>query len=199
MLEAIKMYFLPYLINSFSIIYLLHALQNKKINLKNANFYFVYAFFVILSIFNKVFIIPQMRLVIMTIVLLLGNIILFNEKLRYSIIISFFCQVLVCISEIISTLILPIIFRIEYNLFLMNWLDILLYNIFISVILVIFSKINIIKKVYLKLITITNKLSLSILLLYFLLLLLAINILTVLSYLPDDSYYFIYINAKTIY
>ena len=195
MLEAIKMYFLPYLINSFSIIYLLHALQNKKINLKNANFYFVYAFFVILSIFNKVFIIPQMRLVIMTIVLLLGNIILFNEKLRYSIIISFFCQVLVCISEIISTLILPIIFRIEYNLFLMNWLDILLYNIFISVILVIFSKINIIKKVYLKLITITNKLSLSILLLYFLLLLLAINILTVLSYLPDDSYYFIYINA----
>ena len=56
MLEQFKFYFLPSLINFIGIIYIQHKILKKNISFKQSNFYIAMVLFLVLNIFNYLYI-----------------------------------------------------------------------------------------------------------------------------------------------
>lgn len=196
MLEAIKIYFIPYLINSLSMVYSIHLLGNKKVNINDKNNFIVLTLFLFSSIVSTLFIDFKVRLIIMSIMLFIGSYILLRKDIKKLILLTFLCQIITCISEIISVFVILTILNRNFDIYNVTYIDSLFYNVFVSLFLIIFLKTKFIKNIYLKLIKITDKIRLSILLTYILLLLFVINVTTAISYISGigSNYQFIYVN-----
>ena len=66
-------------ITTLTVIYLLHKISNRKINFRNYNIYITFFIMVIFSFFNLIFVNNFIRLAISTLIVFIGNYIIFKE------------------------------------------------------------------------------------------------------------------------
>lgn len=142
MLEAIKMYFLPCLINMAAVIYIQGKILNKKIIYIRINVYFYIIVFVILCIINTIFMENYLRIATISIIDCCFISILFKEKINITIISTLIQQILLFTVEVFYMLL--------FSYFNINIFDYgnesfwgaLIINIIISISAVIFINIK---------------------------------------------------------
>ena len=82
MLEQFKFYFLPSLINFIGIIYIQHKILKKNISFKQSNFYIAMVLFLVLNIFNYLYIDGFVRMLSNTLVIILVSYIIFKAEIN---------------------------------------------------------------------------------------------------------------------
>ena len=176
------MYFIPSLINILVVLNLSKKLLNEKINLKNYKLYISILIFWLLVSFNSLYIDKYISLISMTFVVFFINIFLFKKDVKTIMILSFYQQFLVSISELLFSIIFSIFLNFDANKMTNNFHYIILCNFFISLILFIISRTKYVIKIYNGLIRITKKIKIQTILIYILILIISINVLTFLVY-----------------
>ena len=120
MLETLKIYFLPCLINIIVVIYIIAKLLNRKIDYKAKKVYLVIIILTLLSILNYYYVIKSLRFTVSTIMIMFFVSFIFNEKKSEIIIITIIEQLILFVSELVYSFII-------INLF--KGIDILFYDI----------------------------------------------------------------------
>ncbi len=184
--DAVKQYLFPCLINSFVVIYALSILVDKKINFKNYKFYITLIFETLVAILTYLYFGNLMRLVIMTIVVMIGNYYLFRPDLKEVILSSTFEQIIVFVSEVIMTLILVLLLGVNAeqltNDYFLNFVSILL----ICSIVIVLIELPFIKRIYKKFLKITYKINAKKLSIYALIIMISINFLFVSNFVEIE-------------
>lgn len=184
--DAVKQHLFPCLINSFVVLYALSILVNKKINFKDYKFYVTLIFQTLVAVLTYLYFGNLVRLVIMTIVVIIGNYYLFRPNLKEVILSSTFEQLIVFVSEVIMTLILVLLFGVDAgqltNNYFLNFISILL----ICSIMVVLIRLPFIKKTYDKFLKITHKIDVRKLSIYVLIIMISINFLFVSNFVQIE-------------
>ena len=120
MLETLKIYFLPCLINIIVVIYIIAKLLNRKIDYKSKKVYLVIIILTVLSILNYYYVIKSLRFTVSTIMIMFFASFIFNEKKSEIIITTIIEQLILFVSELVYSFII-------INLF--KGIDILFYDI----------------------------------------------------------------------
>ena len=184
--DAVKQHLFPCLINSFVVLYALSILVNKKINFKDYKFYVTLIFQTLVAVLTYLYFGNLVRLVIMTIVVIIGNYYLFRPNLKEVILSSTFEQLIVFVSEVIMTLILVLLFGVDAgqltNDYFLNFISILL----ICSIMVVLIRLPFIKKTYDKFLKITHKIDVRKLSIYVLIIMISINFLFVSNFVQIE-------------
>ncbi len=184
--DAVKQHLFPCLINSFVVLYALSILVNKKINFKDYKFYVTLIFQTLVAVLTYLYFGNLVRLVIMTIVVMIGNYYLFRPNLKEVILSSTFEQLIVFVSEVIMTLILVLLFGVDAgqltNNYFLNFISILL----ICSIMVVLIRLPFIKKTYDKFLKITHKIDVRKLSIYVLIIMISINFLFVSNFVQIE-------------
>ena len=186
MLEAIKMYFLPSIVLYFALITISCHLLNKQLLTKTLGFYIAFILFFIFTSLNSLYIDKYVRLITMTILVFIINFIIFKETVRIILVLSFFEQILVCISEITFSIVFSIFMNFEIMKLSNNYFNIYLCNIFVSLMLLFLIRLNFFYNIYKMLINITKKIQINVLLKYIIIFITSTNILTFLVYFESN-------------
>ena len=191
MLETLKIYFLPCLINIITGIYLLCKFFKVNIRFSNLKIYFAIFLFVFISILNFMYVDNLIRVIIMTLCLAIFSHFILNANLKTSIVGSIIVEFIVMISETIVTVF--ILFFSNYNSIeiINNFYGNILTNILISLIMILIGETKLIINVYTKIIQATNKINVKMLLLFSLCLVLTINIIFFTSFYNDIKLFYI--------
>lgn len=190
--------FISISILSFSEIFVCSRFYNAKIGFKNIFFYFSIILMAIFGLLNYFYISAFIRMVFITIVLAICNWFIFKRKFNEIIISTIFTQLLLTIADIICALLLVIFFGSNLSFIKSDIFDSFFGNVLVSGIFVMISFIPFVKKIYLKLIDLTNNMNFKKLLKWFLLIIFSINILMALIYYKMDSLFVIIINSFLI-
>lgn len=185
MIEEILLIF----INIAAAIIVLHFIRDRKINFKDLN---LYAAFFLMSGFllvNYIYTNSFMRLFISTTIVFVGNYIIFRDEIRETLISTLMNQLIVVISEVAYLLIYIILVHPLGGEELINSVfGSLILNIVVSIIMVVISVLQITKNIYSKLLSTINKIKVSTLLIFALVLIFPINILVFMVYLGSSIF-----------
>lgn len=191
MLEALKMYFLPCMINIVTGIYLLCKFFKVNIKFNSFKLYFAILLFVFISILNFMYVNNLIRVIIMTISFMIFSYFILKVDLKTSIVGSIIVVFVAMISEIIVTLFILMFSNYNSNEIINNFYGNILTNILISLIMIIIGETKIIKKIYNQLLKSTNKINVTILLIFVICLVLTINIIFFTSFYNDIKLFYI--------
>ncbi len=191
MLETLKIYFLPCMINIVTGIYLLCKFFKVNIKFNSFKLYFAILLFVFISILNFIYVNNLIRVIIMTLCLAIFSHFILNVDLKTSIVGSIIVEFIVMISETIVTVF--ILFFSNYNSveIINNFYGNILTNILISLIMILIGETKLVIKAYTKIIQATNKINIKMLLLFSLCLVLTINIIFFTSFYNDIKLFYI--------
>ena len=181
-----------------SIIYTWHKLLNKKINFKSKKFYIAQFSLVIITILNYYIVNKIIRICVITLIFMIFFRYLFNEKIKKCIITPIFQQVIMSIIEFVIVLILMIIMGSATESFISSFLGILIVNIAISVTLALVANISLIRKLYNKIIKITDKIKINQLIILCLISILFLNVYLISAYYKIDFKYWVLVNIFLI-
>lgn len=182
MLEAIKMYFLPCLINIITAIYISSRILKHEIDYLSPKLYFVIFILIIMAIFNFIFIGDFFRLIFITFVIFCGNYVLFKDNIKTTIIISLLEQLIAIVSEILFAVFIMQFLNANNENIITNYYGNTYANIAIAVIMIAISKLKIIEKIYIKLLKITTKIDYDTLVISSLVLFVTINAVVFVTY-----------------
>lgn len=157
MLEAIKLYFFPSLLNVFTGFYIISFLLKEKIIYQKIKIYLILLFLIIISIIILNYSPLFLRFVYMTFSLLLMSYIYFKKDIKLLLVTIFTEQLIVVISEIIFLIITIIFFKIPNNESATVFYGNIVSNIIISFFMILISRMKIVLKIYNHLLTITCK------------------------------------------
>lgn len=145
MLEAIKLYFIPCLINTIAVIYIQTNILNKQINLRNISVYKYIILFVLFVIINTLIMDNFIRFVTITIITSFFISIILQVKIKETIISSLIQQILMFIAELICMILFSLFSINILDMSITNFYGSLSVNLSISVILIIIYNISFIK------------------------------------------------------
>ena len=131
MLEALKMYFLPCMINIVTGIYLLCKFFKVNIKFNSFKLYFAILLFVFISILNFMYVNNLIRVIIMTISFMIFSYFILKVDLKTSIVGSIIVVFVAMISEIIVTLFILMFSDYNSNEIINNFYGNILTNILI--------------------------------------------------------------------
>lgn len=138
------------------VIYLWYSLQSKRIKLNCVKFYIVVILQTILSVINYDFINNYLRMFIIFSLMIINFKWLFKTNLQKTIITVFFTELIIIVSECIYVIILSLILNLNTNS-LLKWFEgTLAIDIGVSIIAILLSRFKFIKKLYNKLLKITD-------------------------------------------
>ena len=196
MKEIVYLFFCT-IIMMFTTIYVWYILLDKKINWKDYKIYIAISEMTIITMLNNIITNAFLKIVIITIFFIFLFHFQLKEKIQKSIITPIYSQILTLISEIIYTIILVIIFEEPEKIINASY-GTVLTNIIISILLLIIIQFKLVRKLYKKLLNITDKINLVQLILFGMLLMMVINIVLVNSYYKIDFKYFLVLNIILI-
>lgn len=158
MLEAIKMYFLSFVITISVALYLQSKILNKKIKL-NLYIFIISFIFIMLCILNYYFVDSLLRILTNTILLTIYSILVFKENLYKCLVVSFLEQLLLFISELFY-MILFFAFSINLlNLSQSNFMGSLIVNLIVSLTSILIYNFKCIKLIINQLLSIFEKIN----------------------------------------
>ena len=187
--------FLGVFVLIISQIYALSRFYEEKINLKKFNTYLILIILTIAATLNSIFINGFIRIIFSVIMLAIGNFMIFKKKLNETIVSTIFCYLILSLADIISALLLIIIFSKDANFIKNEYFATFIGNILVSFVFIIIIMIPIVKTTYMKLIDLTNKLKIKNLILSCILLIISINFLMAIIYYDMNSIYVIITNS----
>lgn len=173
------------------------VLLKKKIDFKSWKFYISILLLTFLLIYNYNNINKMIKFTLLTFCLSLFVKINFKENLKNSIITAFYTQIVNIIDELIFSLILILIFKVETGVY--SHLIVFFADIFVAILAMILVRIKFIQKLYEAIINAVNKLSLKTILLWAIPICILLNIYLAISYFKFNSIYFILINNISLY
>lgn len=182
----------------FSTIFVWHKLLDRKINLKYYKLYVSLFGMTITSIINFLVISKFLKILIVTILLIIFFKYLFNEKINKCIITPIYTQIITFISEFLYAIILSLILGGEAEKIINSSLGTFVTNIIIAFMIYSSIKFKFIKSLYLKLLSITDRINSIQLGLFSVMGMLILNILLMGSYYRIKFHYFLTFNVATI-
>ena len=183
------------LILEISEFFVLSRFYSKKLNFMNKRFYLVLAIFIIFTMINYSYNNAFFKIISSSFLLGLCNWLLFSEKLNKTIVSTLYVYLLTTVSDIIAALFFVFILKKDTNWIKTDVFGSLIGNLFIAFIFICISYIPIVKKVYLKLVELTETLKLRNIVKLCLLIIISINFLLAFMYYELKSVYVIIINT----
>ena len=179
-----------------AVIYTWHRLSNRQINFKSYKLYIVLIGMMMTSIFNFFIINKFIRIILITTILMLFYRFLFKETVQKCVLTPIYSQILIFFAELIYLILYMSIIGGQYGEEVLNNPIIMcIANTIISIILVALSRLKFVKRIYDKLLSLTNKISARFLIIFGLIGMLVLNILIMISYYKVDFKYFIGANV----
>lgn len=198
MLEAIKIYFLPFLVSISVALYLQSKILNKKINFKNVKNYLLFVVCIILGIASMELINYFFRFMFLTILLGVVSCFIFEEHLYKTFVASFLQQTLLFISEIILVIIcsimsVKIFFLTSVNLYIFT-----ISNIIISVFAILLYRTKFVNILFNKIICIFDSIGFFAEFGIIYILLITSNVLLTTIYFYDSNVFVMILNVSFI-
>lgn len=186
MLEAIKMYFLPCLINVITGIYLVKKILNEKYNCLNFMFLLKIVLLTFIMIVLYIFVSDYLRFFFSTIVMLAFSLIIFKSSKEIIIISTLIEQLIVFICELLFALFLILISNV-FSLSLYDYKGNIITNIFILILSFIIINNKSIMLIIQKIIKLISDLKLIIKYLLLFVLLFTTNVLLAIIYINYEN------------
>lgn len=175
-------------INVLSAIIVLHNISERKINFKSFNLYLSIILMGIFTFINMIYIKTYTKLIVSTLIIFIGNYIIFKDEIRKNLVSTFLNQIIVALSELICAILLLVIIKPVLGMdFISKFTGSLITNIIISIFMLMISIMPITKKIYSKLLKITFKVKPTTLIIFILSLILPINILVFSVYIGTSA------------
>ena len=178
-----------------SLIYVWHDLLNRKIDFKDKRLYITFISIVVISILNYLFVDKIIKILLITIVFMIFFRYLFKENINRCIITPIYYQMLIMIVETIYIGIAVMIFGNDAEIIMSTCFGTFAINFFVALLSILAVKIKFVKRIYNRLISITEKIKINILFMISLGVLIIANILAVASYYKFDFKYILVINS----
>lgn len=179
-----------------AIIYCWYKLSDLKIEFRSKKLYLSLFIVTIISALNFLIVNKYFRIILITTLLMFAYKFLYRSSLQKSVLTPIYTQVLIFFAELVYLILYMIVIGGQYDeKVLNNTLITVIANIIISFILVIFMQFKFTKKLYLKLINLTSKISPRQLTIFCTIGMLILNILIMISYYKIEFEYFIIINV----
>ena len=199
MIDIIKMYFLPCMINVVVVVYILKKLLQPKDNIFiNFKTYVVMLLLFSLSIINFVYVDNSIRFIISTIYTILFSKIIFNEpthKVATAVIIE---QLILFISELIYALIVIFVFKMDNLNISENMIGLLVLNAVISIIAIMLVNLKFVKTFCDKITNYMDKIKKKNKYVLALILIMTLNVLVVVIYMNSRNLLMVIINVVFI-
>ena len=183
------------IVMDFCEIFVFSRFYEKKLNFRSFRLYFLLFLFVFISMFNYSYNNAFLKIIISTLLLGLCNLFVFNERLNKTIISTLYVYLLTTISDIIGALFFVFILGKDTNWIRSDVFGSLVGNVFITLIFVSISYLPFVRKVYLKLVNLTENLKLKNVITLCLLVIISINFLLAFMYYELKSVYVVIINT----
>lgn len=181
-----------------AVLYSWYKLLNQKINFKNYKLYITLVIMLSTSLINFFTVNKFIRVTIMTVILIFSFKYLFKEKLNKTIVTPVFTQIIIFISEFLYALILLLIFGNEANKTINTILGNFATNIVVAMLLIIFLKFRITKKLYNLLLKATDRIKTSQLCVFCVIGMLILNIILANAYYKVKLQFFLIFNVILI-
>lgn len=199
MIDIIKMYFLPCVINVVAVVYILKKLLQPKDNIFiNFKTYVVMLLLFSLSIINFVYIDDSIRFLLSTIYIILCSYVIFDEPLHRIIPAVIIEQLILFISELIYALIVIFIFKMDSLNMSGNMIGLLVLNVIISIIAIMLVNLKFVKTFCDKIINYMDKIKKKNKYVLALILIMTLNVLVVVIYMNSKNLVMVIINVVFI-
>ena len=180
---------------SLADIYVWSRMYGTRICFKDIRFYFGLCLMCMLGILNSLYVNGFIRIIFSVISLIFSNYIIFRRKFNESIVSTIFCYFMLTISDVLFAILLVLFFQKNTGLIKDELFATLIGNVVVSFIFVLISYIPFIKKIYLKLVDLTENLKLKNIIKLCLLIIISINFLLAFMYYELKSVYVVIINT----
>ena len=179
-------------------IYIWSRFYDEKIDIKNPWIFISIVFLTFISIFNHIFVNAFVKVLFITILMCVSNWLIFKKSINETIVIAIYGEFLVAFADIIFALFFVVLFKMDSYFVKNTFVDTFIGNVGVSLIYVLICSIPIVKKIYIKLVKMTDKFKIRSLVLLFLLIILSIDFLVAVNFYNIKSIYVIIINAIMI-
>ena len=174
--------------------YLWSIFYDSKLNYRSFLLYFSLFFLTLISFIIYSYVSVFVRISIVTFFLLIFNRLLFKRRFNEILISTLYGQFLLAISDSIGISILALFYRNGIDFVKNNFFGTLIGNIVVSLIFLFIARLDFIKKIYLKLVGVTNQIKNNSLIIISFISIVSINILMALSFYKLNSFCVIIIN-----
>lgn len=191
--------FLTLMVLCFCYIYVWTVFYQCKIKYKTITFYGVLFLITLLSLVNYSFTNVFFRMILVVILFSICNYFLFKKRINEVIVSTIYAQAILTLSDVIVSLFLMIILKINYNNIREGFIVTYCGNLLVALVFILICRISIIKKFYLKLVSLTDRFTIKHLFFVCLLIMISINFIMVSTFYNVGSIPVIIINSILIF
>ena len=191
--------FLTLMVLCFCYIYVWSVFYQCKIKYKTITFYGVLFLITLLSLVNYSFTNVFFRMILVVILFSICNYFLFKKRINEVIVSTIYAQAILTLSDVIVSLFLMIILKINYNNIREGFIVTYCGNLLVALVFILICRISIIKKFYLKLVSLTDRFTIKHLFFVCLLIMISINFIMVSTFYNVGSIPVIIINSILIF
>lgn len=179
-----------------SLMIIWHKLQNKRLNFKDKNLYISIIGITIISLLNYFLVNIFIKISIITIVFMFFFWYLFREKPQKCIITPIYYQLIIMISETMYALFLTIILKMDTEMIINSYLGTFMTNVIVALISILVAYIHFVRKIYIKIIKVSESIKESHLIMFCLFLVFISNILAMTMYYKIEFQYLMIFNVS---
>lgn len=176
-------------------IYMWNKLHDEKIDFKNYKVYLVGTVLSALLILNFSFINSYLRILTLVIIMILCNYFLFTKDKNANIVIPIIAELILIISEVIISILLVTVLKLEGNDIFIQYAGTVIINLFVGLISILLVNLKIFKKITNKVIDIIDNINKNILIIVLGILIIIINFLLMVPYYKIRTSYIVVFNA----
>lgn len=191
--------FFTSLVLCFCYIYVWSLFYQCKMQYKTMTFYIVLFLITLLSLVNYSFTNVFFRMILVVILFSICNYFLFKKRINEVIVSTIYAQAILTLSDVIVSLFLMIILKINYNNIREGFIVTYCGNLLVALVFIFICRISIIKKFYLKLVSLTDRFTIKHLFFVCLLIMISINFIMVSTFYNVGSIPVIIINSILIF
>lgn len=183
---------------SISEVYVWSKFFDKKIEYKSIMLYLSLFVLTVSGVINSLYINGFLRIIMSTFFMIMCNWFIFKRKMNETVILIIYGQLILTLADISFALILISGFNKNILLIKNDFFDTLIGNAAVALIYVLVSHIPFVKKIYLKLVEISDKFKIKNIILWSLLIIISINFLMAIIYYNMNSLFVVMINTLFI-
>lgn len=187
------------LIVNFASMYIIGKLYDKKVNFKNFSLYIIILLVSIIMALNYVYVNGFIRITLITSVNIIFNYFVFRNKTNFTIISSIVFELLFIISEFVVSIMTLAILMIDREVAIEKYMGTFQINVLIVALCFIMINMKWPKKLYFKLIKITDKIPKKVLLAVFALIMIIVNFFLISPYYEIKTEYILIVNMVLIF
>lgn len=170
--------------NSFAHVYIWHTLLKEKINFKDYKYIFLQILFAIVLLLNYFFVNTFTRVISLIVILIIFSLIILKRTVKECCVLSFISEIILIISELIFMIIIQMLYANSAIEMVNSFGGKLITNIIVSLIAILLSKINLVSKIYDKVIKMLDNINDYVLVSILITILISLNL--IFSYFYED-------------